>query len=154
MVSKHNSMQMFICMPINKCAPRLKLQYPLQIQQSESHSPCTSHQCLAPLQTECYASSNYPLTSKAVTKMGSNLRHMRRSEGGDGEQLRRRDVLIIVKLKIRNSKMLRLYFMPPISPHDSTHSALCQHPVGHRVLLSPLFISHALFLLLSPVSAF
>lgn len=104
MASKHSSMQMFICMPINKCAPRLKLQYTVQIQQSEWHSPCTSHQCLAPLQTENHASLNCSLTSKTLTKIGSGPRDRRRSEGGeeDGENLRKRDILIIVKLKIHN----------------------------------------------------
>lgn len=115
MASKHSSMQMFICMPINKCAPRLKLQYTVQIQQSEWHSPCTSHQCLALLQTEHHASPNCTLTSKTRTKMGSEPRD-RRSDGGEkeGEQLRRSE-LIIVKLKIR-LHMQWLYFKPSISP--------------------------------------
>lgn len=148
MVSKHSSMPMFICMPINKCAPRLKLQYPVQIQQSEVHSPCTSHQCLAPLQTVlCLLKTTHSL--QRLTKMGRNPSHIRRSEGGDGEQLRRRDVLMIVKLNVHNLKMLRLYFMPQ-NPHDSTHSALCKHPVGHRILFSLLFISNTLFLFLFP----
>lgn len=106
MASKHSSMQMFICMPINKCAPRLKLQYTVQIQQSEWHSPCTSHQCLAPLQTEHCASCNCSLTSKTLAKMGSNPRDRR-----GGGQLRKRDVSIIVKLKLRNlKKYKRLQF--------------------------------------------
>lgn len=75
-------------MPINKCAPRLKLQYPVQIQQSEWHSPRTSHQCLAPLHTAHHPSSADSLTSKALTKMGSNPqdRRWKKEEEGHGEE--------------------------------------------------------------------
>ena len=153
MASKHSSMQMFICMPIHKCAPRLKLQYTVQIQQSEWHSSCTSHQCLAPVRAERRASSNRALSSKTLTKMGGNPTDSE-GEETEREQLCKREVVIIVKLRTHHYKNIKVTntmvtFHAPNFTHESAISApkisLCKHPAGQIILFFLLCFSFPLF---------
>lgn len=98
-------------MPINKCAPRLKLQYTVQIQQSEWHSPCTAHQRVAPLQTEHHASSNCALTSKTLTKMGSKPRDRWSDRSGEMENnWGREKSWLLWNLKIPNLKNIKFTY--------------------------------------------
>lgn len=116
MPSKHSFVSMFICTPINKCAPRLKLQYTVQIQQSKWYFPCTAQRCR----------DLYDAHFKDCPKDG----HRRRKKSKEGS-------LIIVKFNtaflkdgfIRSGSISCPQFYPSICNFHSLLS-LCKYPAG------------------------